>query len=420
MIGDFFESFGKEKDEQRELPQEVVEALNALLPDNFEYVADENGNYRAVPKAEKVLNEPIKLTTRFDTEKVPELWEKLKKIPRDKWDEYLYRTQTGLPIKGAEIGDENKMVPIEILSVDPLHSDGSRFMDGIIHPYAFPDPIKMTFESPEGDSVQISIQQQAHDSVTEIKFCNVDFLALKIVLYQYSPLVEDAEDDAHTSRDRQLVVNYSVTPSKAASVKDAVTALHIFRGLINGETKVDSKVIAPEGGITKIDTTQVEDALNMWKTALELETLLNVSFDPGAEFPNEDVQFFAELETCLLEGKAILWRHPFDHCHIGGFHPAKEGLTFEDVIGNESIRYEFIEGPIPATLLGTEFNLYSRTEMKDFVITNIEWDDESHEKGEVYIADVPDKQWCLTRLYMTEEGANKYKTEIDGRKGEKL
>ena len=53
MIGDFFESFGKEKDEQRELPHEVVEALNALLPDNFEYVADENGNYRAVPKAEK-------------------------------------------------------------------------------------------------------------------------------------------------------------------------------------------------------------------------------------------------------------------------------------------------------------------------------------------------------------------------------
>lgn len=419
MIGDFFESFGKEKDEQRELPQEVVEALNALLPDNFEYVADENGNYRAVPKAEKVFSEPIKLTTRFDTDKVPELWEKLKKIPRDKWDEYLYRTQTGLPIKAAEIGDENKMVPIEILSADPLHSDGAKFMDGIIHPYAFPEPIKMTFESPEGDSVQISIQQQAYDSVTEIKFSNVDFPALKIVLYQYSPLIEDQEADAHTSNDKQLVVTYSVTPSKAASVRDAVTALHIFRGLINGETKVDGKVIAPEGGTSKVDPTRVEDALNLWETALKLEALLNVRFDPSAEFPNEDVQFFTELETCLLEGKAILWRHPFDHFHIGGFHAAQEGFTFDDAIGNKSIRYEFIEGPIPATLLGAEFNLYSRTEMKDFVITNIEWDDESHEAGEVYISDVPDKQWSLTRLYMTEKGVNEYKTKNDGRKDEK-
>lgn len=45
----------------------------------------------------------------------------------------------------------------------------------------------------------------------------------------------------------------------------------------------------------------------------------------------------------------------------------------------------FLEEPISATLLGTEFDLYSETEMRDFIITNIEWDDESKTSGEVYI-----------------------------------
>ena len=68
-----------------------------------------------------------------------------------------------------------------------------------------------------------------------------------------------------------------------------------------------------------------------------------------------------------------------------------------------------MEGPIPATLLGAEFDLYSRTEMQDFIITNIEWDDEKKERAEVYISDVPDKQWRLTRLYMTEADMEEFR-----------
>lgn len=62
----------------------------------------------------------------------------------------------------------------------------------------------------------------------------------------------------------------------------------------------------------------------------------------------------------------------------------------------------FIEGPINATLLGAEFELYSKTEMKDFIITSIEWDDESKPSGEVYVADdVNGKSWVLVRKYLT-------------------
>ena len=75
--------------------------------------------------------------------------------------------------------------------------------------------------------------------------------------------------------------------------------------------------------------------------------------------------------------------------------------------------YLFLEGPMPAALLGAEFDLYSRTEMKDFIITNIEWDDETREKAEVYITDAPEKQWSLSRLYMTEDDADLFRKNLD-------
>ena len=417
MIGKFYESFGEEKEETQELPQEVLNILNARLPSNFMYIRDEEGHYRAVPRPE-TITEGIKLTTQFgfDEEKDANILEKLRRIPRSNWNEYFYRTQMKVPIKYAKIGDEEKVIPIEELSCDPLSDGEALFTDGFMRANAFPEPFKITFESPEGDSVEIRIQQQAYDSLMELRFINVDFPALKIELFQFSPLVDNCEEEAHTSINKQLVVNYSVNPSKADSVKDSITALRIFRGLFNGTTKVDGHIITQGAGKGKFDPKQIEDALDFWEMALLLEEKLNVKFNPKADCPEEDIRFFTELKTCLVDEKAIVWRHPFDHFHVGGFHIVQEGVTFEDVIGQESLRYEFLEGPIPATLLGAEFNLYSRTEMNDFFVTNIEWDNEEKDSAEIYISDVPDKQWALTRLYMTETDMDNYRKKLEEQK----
>lgn len=117
----------------------------------------------------------------------------------------------------------------------------------------------------------------------------------------------------------------------------------------------------------------------------------------------EDVKFFSELCSCYIDKRAIIWKHPFDHFHIGGYQVANEECEFENFIGKDNICYKFTEGPIEATLLGAKFNIYSHTEMKDFIITNIEWDDKSRKGGEVYIMDAPEKPWTLSRLYITDE-----------------
>lgn len=116
----------------------------------------------------------------------------------------------------------------------------------------------------------------------------------------------------------------------------------------------------------------------------------------------------AQLKTCLLDGKEIIWRHPFKHFHVGGIHTTINELPFADIIQKGAVQLEFLEGPIAANLFGADFELYSHTKMKDFIITNIDWKNESKEEAEVYVTDGPDKTWSLTRLYITKKEAEEY------------
>ena len=161
----------------------------------------------------------------------------------------------------------------------------------------------------------------------------------------------------------------------------------------------------------KFDPQRVEDALQFWSTAVKLEKKLAVNFNPAADFPMEDVKFFSELDTCLNQKKKIVWKHPFDHFHISGYHSKKEGVTMESLIRKEKLSFRFFEGPITCTLLGTEFDIYSLTEMEELFVTNIEWDDEEKQSGELYVTDAPGKTWTLSRLYMTKEDAERVKKQ---------
>lgn len=402
MIGSFYESFSKEKDAHRDIPEEVLKLLNRDLPDNFCYIRRQDGTYMACPNPDKI-SDSLNGTFQFDFDEKTDatLIEKLSLISPLNWAEYFYRIQKPIPVKSIKIGNKERVIPIEETLRDPLSENTATVTDAYMYPTAFPEPVTMFFETLENDKACINFQRQAYDNLAEIKFMNTDFPALKIEFYYFSPLTDNLQHEtAVTSCEAPIKVRYSVTPSKAPTVKSAITALHICKGLCDGTLKINGQTLSLPNEESVIISTQIDEALTFWATALQLEEILGVSFDPNAEFPEEDVRFFAELESCLIKEKAIVWNHPFDHFHLGSFHPVSEDKKLENLIGKSTIHYEFIEGPIPATLLGAEFNIYSRTKMMDLVMTNIAWDDESKSGGEVYIADAPDKVWTLSRLYL--------------------
>lgn len=235
--------------------------------------------------------------------------------------------------------------------------------------------------------------------MTELKFANVDFSALQIEITVRSSLLDDIEEKNMLAK-----MTYSIVPTRAGTVTDALTALHIFKGLFQGTTTINGIAVKSEDTDYIFRQEQMEDALQFWNTAKAIEEKIGVSFMPDAEFPEEDARFFTELKLCLLEEKSICWEHPFEHFHVGNIHLEKE-ISFEDFINKEEISYRFLEGPISATLLGAEFELYSLTEMVGFVMTNVEWDNDKKTSGEIYIVDASEKAWRLIRKYITKEEA---------------
>ena len=113
-------------------------------------------------------------------------------------------------------------------------------------------------------------------------------------------------------------------------------------------------------------------------------------------------------------------KHPFDHFHINGYHPQIDEDTIDIASKNDILHFQFIEGPIPCTLLGTEFEIFSLSEMKDLIMTNIEWDDEEKQNGEIYVSDAPGKTWTLKRLYMTKDDIDKLKEKHETKQQEDM
>ena len=409
MMTEFYESFGNDADENKEIPQEILELLNSTLPKNLVYLQDEKGQYYVGPKSEEEL---VTLKMDFDVED-DVLLEQLKKVPFEKLGEYLYRSQRCVAVKNTRIGNDLQLIPVEQTIGNPLDDEDVSILNTRIFPRELSGPRSLRFESAEGDNVVINIQQQAYDSLTEIRFSNIDFPALTIDMYIYSPIVDVKEETAKTSKDNLSNITFSVNPTRASSITEALIALRIFKGLIEGTTKVNGHVFVSKFTSTDVETHKVTGILDMWSTAAKLEEKLGVHFDPGAAFPAEDVLFFSELKACLIEKKKISWKHPFDHFHISGFNPTIEGGSGEEIIGETPLTFHFLEGPIPCTLLGAEFEIYSLSEMYDLVMTNIEWDNENQTEGEMYVADAPGKTWILKRLYITEADAKRHGVEIE-------
>ena len=85
MITNFNDAFGKETSMDKDIPDEVLELLDADLPDNFMYIKDKEGKYMAVPRPERI-NQKIKLTTDLDLDQDKDalLLNRLNMLPREK------------------------------------------------------------------------------------------------------------------------------------------------------------------------------------------------------------------------------------------------------------------------------------------------------------------------------------------------
>lgn len=383
MIVDFDDVFTDDAGIQ--VPQEILALIDQDLPSNFCCYKDSERGIIVGPRSDQLEQKNI-LSVEFELD--DELRDILNDIPKERWSEYFYRTQKCIPVKNVRIGNEQKKMPIEQTMQNPL-ADPVKMIECYMYPEPFPDPVAITIKTVEGNELILNIKRQPYESMDEIMLSNIDFPALKMTI-----IINEKEI-------KKSKIKYSVSPTKAKSVSEAITVLNVFKGLYNGTVIIDGR----QQGASMItddvfDKDQIEAGLDLWTTLKKLEEILGITFNPAAEFSHEDAVFLSELKTGLLERKRVKWNHPFEHFHVEELNI--NDCPIENIIGKEKVSMNFLEGPISVALFGAKFELYSETTMSDFIITSIEWDDESKTSGEVYIVDeVSGKSWVLIREYLT-------------------
>lgn len=372
MLGNFQKTFKKRKGICP--PEEVIAEIAKDIPQNFDLVPDEEKGIVLVPKAGEEMNGTFTLSD--------EAKEVLKNVPKEKWPIYLYRTQKVIDVKDVTIGDKAKHISIANVGNNPLHD--RKIKNVKLYPKAFPKPFDIGFETEEGNRIEISMQQVVYDSWVESKFENINFEGIKIEM-----IVHD--DDIGKSR-----LSYALFPQRAKNVREALLAVQLFKGLLLGTVKVDGIQLEASVIDTNIDKEQLESNLLFWKNALMIEEKLGINFIPSADFSDEDKTFFAELVECFVNRKYIQWTSPFDHFTVGEVVSHKE---MERTIGKKGMKYSFLEESPHCTLLGTDFVLYSYSEMKDFVVKSIKWD-ETGDGAEIYIDSIEGENWVMTRFFL--------------------
>lgn len=186
----------------------------------------------------------------------------------------------------------------------------------------------------------------------------------------------------------------------AKSSKDALAALRLLKGLYEGTATIKGeKKSFPKQDISDIDMEDLTNKIALWTDICTLEKKLNVSFDPSAPMPQEDLEFLYQLRACLLCHKKIAWKHPFSKLHLT--QTSQSIHEIESLVGKDDISLNFDEGPISCTLLGTSFELYSKTELRHILITSIDWTDDNKSSADLYIADSSSRSWELLRAFVT-------------------
>lgn len=381
MIMNFYDAFDNENDFNVDIPKEVLDVLNQNLPKNFHYYKDSTLGYVAGPSSDH-----ISLKVTID----PQFVEKeLKNIPQKDWAEYIYRAQLKVPVTNTYIGNDNKMIPLEETLHNPLESSAPSLDSAELVPEPFPNPISITFETIEGDSITLHIQRQSCKAMKKRKYANVDFPAIEMRPTLY--------EDAFPMRTK---FNFTVIPANAKSSKDALAALRLLKGLYEGTATIKGeKKSFPKQDISDIDMEDLTNKIALWTDICTLEEKLNVSFDPSAPMPQEDLEFLYQLRACLLCHKKIAWKHPFSKLHLT--QTSQNIHEIESLVGKDDISLNFDEGPIPCTLLGTSFELYSKTELRHILITSIDWTDDNKSSADLYIADSSSRSWELLRAFVT-------------------
>lgn len=392
------------KDEQRKVPDQVIKELNLNLPKGYTY------------KLDKKLNQLIIVPVNDDIPKKMHIKLNLKEmdlpahLKANQLFDYLYRTQRSVEVSEGSIADDEKTLDFTDIMKDPITGKKPKgLLKFVIAPEPFPEPQPITISTVDGRKIVLKMKRVPFDSLDSIKIVNDNFPALSLRL-----IIPEGIKDQNNS----LTLTVSVIPARAESIDDALTALSIFEGFVKGSLRIDDVQIGNgQGQEIKYDIKKFEEKKDFYQSIKQIEEILGIKFNPGADYPLEDAKFAWELDKTLVRNEEIVSNAPISHFHVGG-----AGVTEEDFIkkveSGNYISFTYIQQS-KCTLLGAEFELYETILLAHVQVEKVVVD-KDRKGSEIYISNIKEDPWKLVRKFSkTMKKAVKIQTELFNKYSEK-
>lgn len=421
MIGNFKQAFlnrqepdsTKRMQAKNNVPKSVIRQLNRDLPDGFHYVFDRNQGHLVVQPT-KATEKDAKITVKIDYKEngIPE------GLSQQKALDYIYRTQKEVKPSEAYVEVDGKKLDLTKFNEDPITHDGKIVKESlVIMPQPFPPafPVELSTKDKNGEitTVTLSVRRQPNDDMNRLCFANVDFPALKFQWIINEKRVSNGEVVGD--------ITIQAEPKKAKSVGDAIKALRIFRGFAHGQLCIGGSQIKT---IKQLEYNEeaFDGELAFLETLKKLEDIINVKFDPAAEYSNRDAKLLYELEESLINNKMLREIAPFMQFHLSNISVSEVSNSdnkllgvYKNMEGKDNVTITFIQ-TVPFKLMGATFNLFEAVMMINMSVSGVE----ESKVGGVDISLSNDKTsgnpWLLFRQYAaTDQAAKSIIEEYNGK-----
>lgn len=311
MFVSFQDAFGSSSCERNNFPPGLMKALNESLPKGARYYSFENGLIAAGPEE----GEDFTLEG-FSFRPTGEM----KAILGENWTfddvlRYGYNSQQPIPLvtDGSDSFTINGVdIPKDRLIMNTRHKlvpDETLFM---MQPNPFPPPFNLEIGTQDKEyALSLPVKRVPHKSV-DIERYESDPDSPFSICYELKAPSEEAEGLGVFN------CSISVTPKKCSTLAEVVNMLALFNSFYEGTSTI-SGISIGEMKIKNRSMDMDENALDLFKKALSIETELGLKFKPS---------------EILIDGSAIVTIHEL-YTSLVNKEPVKEPIKNASIVIEE-------------------------------------------------------------------------------------
>ena len=380
MFTSFKDNFKKDRKENVEIPDEVIETLNNNLPEQFTYKEIRDGMCAIMPVKSDELNFKMRI-------KIPEIPKKIQKEIKNFDDlyEYLYRTQKSCEIETDNEGNiiiNNEKIALENLVVDVLKDDKVKKWEMI--PRSFPKPVKMNIQA--GNIIrEFTIERQPYESMNITYLKSIEEKPLGIQLF-----IKEKENNKNVSID--IKINMNIDELK--DIKDIVDVCEFYKNFLMGKIILGSSEIKNLRNLEYTNNNHIDEKMSFWNKALELEKIFNKKFD-ARKLKVEDYNKIERMYKSLIEKKPFKILNKVNAMKLDNLESYEKSL---ELIGKE-MAFEFTREE-NIRIMNRKIRIFILERVYNYKIKDVV---KENEIVRVFLEEIENKSFVTQKYFLSEK-----------------